>query len=368
MVSLTSIKNNVAAAAASAASGVKNGVVGTGKLLGNQDTQNRVNAMIADKADGFRASVAGQANSAIRFLNETGVETLKAPLKSMQNFSIERLATNKEDNGLQVAYKNTRNFFAAGHEKTIRGGEKISRIAGDQINALARVPFIPVVGLLKLVGLTQIAKGVELIGNAVALAAGFAVRGAILAVSQLAHFAILAVETVTVATVTAVAITTGVVALGLMKVFGDVLTLYLLREDRRNKAEIKDMKDNTLMNRAKAFVGTVASNIGAVAAKAYENKGKIATATATGAAAIAAHQYGLGNIVSAIGSYFAAPTAPVVASAANVVSRFEGARGVVVNPAAIAGLNQLMTQGSTGIASQDAARLLINGSRVAISA
>lgn len=374
MVSLTSIKNDVAAAAAKAASSVKNGVVGAGKLLGNQSTQDRVNEAISISAENFRAGVAGYANDAIRFLNEDGVKVLQAPVKSMSEFSAKRLVVNKEDYVVAKGYKNTRNVYAATHEGIIRGGEMISRVAGDRINALVRLPFIPVTALLKFVGLTQIAKGIELVGNAFALAVGFIARGIILALSQLAHFALLAVEAVNVAVVVALAIAIGFIAHQTGFISG-----YLFKENNDIKKELKAMQENSLVNRVKDLAGFVANGASAVAAKAYKNKGKIALA----ALAAAGYNFGAyGAVSKAVANYFAPAAAPAIlsdifgnystcpapAAASEIANNFEAAKGVVLIPAALAGLKQIASGSSTGIASQDAAKLLINGSRVAISA
>jgi len=142
----------------------------------------KVSARISD----FYTDVAICAHLNNAKLENQGERTLRTPIKGMQDYKASPIEIKNTDSGTTKFAKQVANKVKAYHEVITVKGEAYSRVAGDKAHALTSLALSPIRFVAKLL---QVEIAGRLIQNSIALAVGFAVRGLVLAMTQLGHLA-----------------------------------------------------------------------------------------------------------------------------------------------------------------------------------
>jgi len=167
---------------------VQNGVVKaagfTGEVITDPNTQQRVEQGFRGVIDTAYGKISQLSNRAVNTMENKGVDALRAPIVAMQDLNIRRLDIREDMSSNSKSLRAAANAVITYHENVIKVSESTSRAAGDKTHAIARLAMTPVRFAAKIL---QIESAGAMIQNAVALAAGFAVRGIVLTLGQLGH-------------------------------------------------------------------------------------------------------------------------------------------------------------------------------------
>lgn len=130
------------------------------------------------------SQISEKSNKLNKFLENEAENALKAPIKGMKELKLKRFEINETDSKNQVAVKKFANNVIKYHEDVAHFGEAFSRNVGEKVHGLVEFALSPIRFIAKTL---QIEVAGALIQNSIALAVGFAVRGIVLALSQLGH-------------------------------------------------------------------------------------------------------------------------------------------------------------------------------------
>ncbi len=152
----------------------------------NTEAQREGFGKVGDGVSKLYEEVAYNANMANWRLETKGEETLRTPIKRMQDYKASPIEIKNTDSSTTQFAKKVANKVKDYHQVITVKGEEYSRIAGDKAHALTSLALYPIRFVAKLL---QVEIAGKLIQNSIALAVGFAVRGLVLAMTQLAHLA-----------------------------------------------------------------------------------------------------------------------------------------------------------------------------------
>jgi len=164
------------------ASNVAHGVGRAAEILGDANQQRQVAAKVGKGVDTAYTAIStglGKANTA---METKGEAALKAPITGLSKMNIAHVPVT--GSSAQKAKATIRNGAASYHTFVAKTGEEYSRSMGSAAHALTSAILSPIRFVAKLL---QVEVAGAMIQNSIALAVGFAVRGIVLAATQVAH-------------------------------------------------------------------------------------------------------------------------------------------------------------------------------------
>ncbi|NGX47832.1 MAG: hypothetical protein K1000chlam3_01217 [Chlamydiae bacterium] len=383
MVSIATKFNNAAAAANAqlhaAANAAGNGIKKAGNILVSPIIQREVFADVRKGVDSLYKKISTGANNANKTMETKGETVLHSSIKAMKEYKATPIVIKETDSTNKKGAKKLVNSLKNFHERVIVQGENISQKAGKGAHSLTSLILYPIRFVAKLL---QVEVAGALIQNSIALAVGFAVRGIVLALSQLAHIAPYAATAAVIggvgAALTALAVKVSplaAIAVGIgFVLIGQQAQIAVLSNDVNKLANViradrQKTSDSTLSAKIKKLASNLAKGITVPASFAAKNKGKAATAALISAALLYGYAYGVppvisetaGNISSYLASFFK-PAIESTITASHIAENFQTATGKVVTEEGKNQLNNLLVKGTNKIASMEAASILKNGS------